>query len=270
MRPSRKKTATALILSGFLLWGAGILLISSKAFCQTNTAEHVKEPVEQSIRIRQENQKERDQWKQEKEKLISMYEQLKHEHDTLLMENKNLAATQSDTQAIKLRLLEQKQILERIQIELLPFLKTLYTRVEVFVSSDTPFLKDERTLRRKTLEKVMKASDITIAEKYRKIMETLLIEAEYGNTIEVYQEKVWIGGQEVLGNIFRLGRLSLFFLSLDRTFCAYYNVAQKEWTPLANDHLPAIRSAVEIGSKRRPVELLSLPLGRLAIQGEGQ
>ena len=77
-------------------------------------------------------------------------------------------------------------------------------------------------------------------------------------------------GKTTTGNIFRLGRVSLFFLSLDQQSCARFNVAQTEWQPLADEYLPAVRSAIEIGIKRKPVELLSLPIGHLALQGEDQ
>jgi hypothetical protein len=116
----------------------------------------------------------------------------------------------------------------------------------------------------------MKDPQVTIAEKYRKVMEALFIEAEYGSTIEVYQDKIQLQGtaqEGTLGNIFRLGRVSLFFLSLDQTACGIFNPGENKWQPLSDTHLPAIRSAVEMGSKRKPAELLPLPIGRLAAQG---
>ncbi len=199
-----------------------------------------------------------------------MYEQLKQENEMLVSENKDLTAAQESQKKLNQTLLKQQQESLRIQKELFPFLKDVYAQLAELVANDPPFLKDERSIRLNTLEKVIHDPEVSIAEKYRKVMEALFIEAEYGATIEVYQDKVMIGTEEVLGNIFRLGRVSLFFLSLDKQSSAYFNVAQKSWLPLSNDHLPAICSAVEIGSKRRPAELLALPLGQLAVQGDEQ
>jgi len=254
----------ACALSG--LWS----LFPLPGWCGQNTAEKVKQPVEQSIEIRQKSQEKKDQWEQEKTKLVYLYNRLKQEHEILVSENKELTAAKTGQEALVQSLLKQKQESLRIQKEMLPFLKKIYARLEALVSTDPPFLKKERTTRLKTLDKVLNDLEISMAEKYRKVMEALFIEAEYGATIEVYQDKVMIKKEAVLGNIFRLGRVSLFFLSLDQQSCAYYNVAQKQWLPLADDYLLAIRSAVEIGTKRRPVELLSLPLGRLAKQGGKQ
>jgi hypothetical protein len=43
-------------------------------------------------------------------------------------------------------------------------------------------------------------------------------------------------------------------------------VAKKKWEPLSTSHNLAIKSAIDIAAKRQPVELLSLPLGRMVIQ----
>ncbi|ETR71431.1 MAG: hypothetical protein OMM_08132 [Candidatus Magnetoglobus multicellularis str. Araruama] len=115
------------------------------------------------------------------------------------------------------------------------------------------------------LKETLKDEKISLAERYRKAMEALLIEAEYGNTIEVYQEKIKLEQKELLGNIFRLGRISLFFITLDHKTAAYFNVAQKKWTVLDNRYLADVHAAIEMGSKRRPIELLCLPIGKLIV-----
>jgi hypothetical protein len=97
-------------------------------------------------------------------------------------------------------------------------------------------------------------------------MEALLIEAEYGFTTEVYQEEIPVQGETILVNVFRLGRLNLFYLSLDRESCGFYNIAEKSWQPLSPVYLRDIRAAVEIATKRRTAELLTLPLGRIVRQ----
>jgi len=264
-----KKRATALMIqTGSLLWLWTFFSFASTGWCQQAVVKKVTQPVLQSIQIRQKSQKKRDQWEQEKSNLISLYEQLQYEHEMLMSENKELNAAKLEQKAVNQTLLKQKRESLKIQKELLPFLKATFARLETLVSFDPPFLEEERSARLKTIDKVLNDHDISIAEKYRKMMEALFIEAEYGSTIEVYQNKEMINGEQVLGNIFRLGRVSLFFLSLDQQSSAYYNVARKKWLLLSDKYLPAIRSAVEIGSKRRSAKLLSLPLGRLAKQGE--
>lgn len=239
-------------------------------WCQTGTVTDIKQPVTQSIQRLQKSQKEQDQWDQERTQLLRAYEQLQQENETLLSDNKDLTSKKISLQALALTLSKQKQASARLQKELFPFIEDLYARLDRLISNDPPFLKEERRNRLKILEKTLHDPEISIAEKYRTVMEAVFIEAEYGATIEVYQDKITMGTEVVLGNIFRLGRVSLFFLTLDQKAAAYYNVSQKRWQPLPEDNLMAIRSAVEIGQKHRSVELLSLPLGKLSVGEETQ
>jgi len=87
-------------------------------------------------------------------------------------------------------LVEQKQANLRIQEEMVPFLKETQASLETLVTSDPSFLREERTVRLEKLRPVMEDLEITIAERYRKVMEALFVEAEYGNTIEVSQDKI--------------------------------------------------------------------------------
>jgi hypothetical protein len=72
-----------------------------------------------------------------------------------------------------------------------------------------------------------------------------------------------VGGSAILANIFRLGRIALFYQTLDGKVCGFYNVASAAWNPLPKAYNHTIQSAMDIGTKRRPVELLSLPIGRM-------
>ena len=59
--------------------------------------------------------------------------------------------------------------------------------LETFVSLDLPFLIDEREQRISTLRTLLLASDITVSEKFRRVLEAYQIEIEYGRTIEAYR-----------------------------------------------------------------------------------
>jgi hypothetical protein len=260
------KTKSRIIQAAGAAWACVLLMTPGPGWCADTAAQKATQAVEQSVTILRKSQQEKDSWEQEKTRLVLLYEQLQQEDETLLSENKDLTSKEASMKARNLNLALQKKESIRLAAELFPFLQDLYNRLEILVANDPPFLKQERATRLQTLEKTLNDPFVTIAEKYRKTMEAVFIEAEYGSTIEVYQDKIQIDQEEVLGNIFRLGRVSLFFLSLDQASCAYFSVSKNLWQPLPDDHLAAIRSAMEIGSKRRPAELLRLPLGKLAME----
>lgn len=224
----------------------------------------VKKPVYEAIDTRQTTQKVEEKWRQERLKLVAVYEQLQHEQKQLQARKDQLehqiAATQERIASKK----KQLEDIERISTRMAPFLQELVGRLRQLVSGGMPFLAAEREQRIARLDGLMEDPEVSVSEKFRKAMEALLVEAEYGSTIEVYQQTIAVDDAPSLVNVFRLGRISLFYQTLDRKRCGFYDVAAAAWRPLPADFNRSIQRAIEIGSKRRPVELLSLPLGRMA------
>ena len=251
----RKRTLPILII---------LLLMCAASAFSAQTADIVKKKVDNSITTRQKTQKQQDKWEQERADLNAVYERLKQTQEQLMAANTALVKEKNSHNALLTDLTAQKAAQLKIQREMMPFLKEVAVSLEEMVTQDPPFLSEERKNRLQKLAKIMDDLEISIAEKYRKVMEVLFVEAEYGNTIEVNQEKIELDNNEVLADVFRLGRISLFALTLDHHAAGVFNVAENQWTPLASEYLPSVIAAVEMGSKRRPVEIISLPIGQLA------
>ena len=247
---------------------AGVMILGLAATAQAagnQTADGVEKQVNQAVQTRQKTQKAQEKWDGRQAKLLTRYHQLKAENDALKAHRDQLAAEAAKLKALTDTLKARMAENVKIQKEMTPFLNDLVARLDALVQTDTPFLSSERRSRMARLKEVMTDVEIGVAEKYRKAMEALAVEAEYGRTIEVYQDKIVLAGEEVLGNIFRLGRVSLFFLSLDQARAAGYDVAGGQWELLDAAQIPAVASCLEIAAKRRPAELVRLPLGQLGV-----
>lgn len=229
----------------------------------SDTEKRIEKPVRQAIDTRQGTQKAEAQWRIDKEKLTARFEQLQAEQVQLQQQKDDLGREVESTRARIAAKEKQLADIEQISSQIEPFLEELVEAVKVEVSDGLPFLMVERQRRIDNLDRLMATPDISVSEKYRKAMEALLVEAEYGFTIETYQETIAIDNQARLASIFRLGRIGLFFQSLDQKLCGFYNVATGGWQALPASHNPAIHDAIEIAAKRKPVELLSLPVGRM-------
>jgi hypothetical protein len=230
----------------------------------TDLSRAVKKPVREAIDTRQETQKEEEQWRYERRKLVAVYEQLQQEQKQLQDRKEHLQRQITATRdriALKAKQLED---IEQISTQIRPFLDELAGRLRQLVSGGMPFLTAERNQRIARLASYMEDPEVSVGEKFRKAMEALLVEAEYGSTIEVYQQTIELDNAPSLVNVFRLGRISLFYQTLDRERCGFYDVAAADWRPLPTTYNRSIQTAIEIGAKRRPVELLTLPLGRMA------
>ena len=110
----------------------------------------------------------------------------------------------------------------------------------------------------------MENPDTSSSELFRRIMEAVLVEAEYGNTVEVYREKININEKQIMACIFRLGRISLFFKTPDNRLTGYFNPGSGKWVELPEKYNREIGNAIEIAAKRRSIELVTLPVGRIA------
>ncbi|MFO7911800.1 MAG: DUF3450 domain-containing protein [Desulfotignum sp.] len=230
-----------------------------------DTAAVVEKHVKNSIDVRQASQKEQEKWDAQRAKLAAEYDRLTAENEILEAENKRLSDKSAALGQEVEQLEQEKTQTRQVREELLPFLADVQEKLTRFVTDDIPFLPEERSIRLEKLAVLMDDPEVPVAEKFRKTMEALGIEAEYGNTIEVYHDRILLADQKVSGQIFRLGRISLYYLSLDGQEAAVFDVGEQQWRRLDDRLVPAVSAAVEIALKRRTAGILDLPLGRLAV-----
>ncbi len=242
----------------------------SSAHARVSVSQDIEAPVDQAVDTRQAAQTAREKWDARRQALAEEYDRLKAEHEQLAFANRNLAQKAGDLEKSIQDLTREKEEALRIRTELAPFLAARLGRLKSLVAADPPFLSRERNDRLARLGVILDDPDITIAEKYRKMMEALFVEAEYGNTVEVYREKIVADGTEVLADIFRMGRVALFFLALDRESAGIFDVAANQWRTLDKTRVPAIEAVVEMAAKHRPMEVVALPLGAIAPEGGDQ
>lgn len=257
------RSFTGVLLINAIIAFIGVLPVSGT---ETGVDKQIKEPVAESIRVRQATQKAEELWRDDKQKLVARFEQLELEQQQLATRK---TALEEKTVATAARIAaKEKQLadIEAIQSRIVPMIDSLVEALRQHLDDDLPFLPEERRKRLERLEELRHDPDVAVSEKFRKVMEALLVEAEYGNTIEVYQQTISVDGRDMLANIFRLGRISLFFQTLDSKTCGVFDVAASAWQILPATFNKNIQTAMDIGAKRQPVEILTLPLGRMNIQ----
>jgi flagellar motility protein MotE (MotC chaperone) len=98
-----------------------------------------------------------------------------------------------------------------IERQILPMMTRMLDSLEVFIELDTPFLLKERQERLGRLRGMMERSDVSAAEKFRRVVEAYQIENDYGRTIEAYKDTVEIDGVAQEADFLRIGRVSLAY-----------------------------------------------------------
>lgn len=146
--------------------------------------------------------------------------------------------------------------IEQTQKNIFPLMINMIKSLETLVNQDTPFLLTERLDRVKRLESTLNKADIQTHEKYRIILEAFKIEYDYAKTIEAYQDKI----NDKTYNFLRLGRVALYYQSLDLKEYGYYNKETKSWDLIKDSVSKSnIRKAIKIAKKQQNVDFLNLP-----------
>ncbi|WP_164091365.1 DUF3450 domain-containing protein [Poseidonibacter lekithochrous] len=161
------------------------------------------------------------------------------------------------SQEAEIASLDQQIIdIEQTQKNIFPLMINMIKSLETLVNQDTPFLLTERLDRVKRLESTLNKADIQTHEKYRIILEAFKIEYDYAKTIEAYQDKI----NDKTYNFLRLGRVALYYQSLNLKEYGYYNKETQSWDIIEDSVSKSnIRKAIKIAKKQQNVDFLNLP-----------
>ena len=119
-----------------------------------------------------------------------------------------------------------------IQRQMTPLVIRMIDGLEQFVELDVPFHIDERRQRIAFLRNNLDRSDVTVAEKFRQVLEAYKIENEYGRKIDAYKGSVEIDGVERDVNFFRVGRIALLYQTTDTEVSGAWDKASRSWVQL--------------------------------------
>ena len=116
-----------------------------------------------------------------------------------------------------------------IERQILPLLARMLDALDQFIAADVPFLLDERETRSQRLRAMLSRSDVSVAEKARRVFEAYQIENDYGRTIERYTAKLDFEGRRYDAEFLRVGRLGLMFRTLGSEQVGYWHKPSASW-----------------------------------------
>ncbi|MDO8826887.1 DUF3450 domain-containing protein [Methylophaga sp.] len=153
-----------------------------------------------------------------------------------------------------------KQIgeIDNIELGVLPLMLKMISTLEQVISADVPFLLKERQARVENLKGLIDRADISVGEKFRRIMEAYVIETDYGRTIEAYQSELLIGGEPLTVDMLRFGRVGLYYQTLDGNTTGRWNANKQAWETLGSDYRRSVLDGLRIARKQAPPEMLKL------------
>lgn len=197
---------------------------------------------------------------EETQSLLTEYLTVTQQTDRLRVYNEQLEKLIRDQEEEKISIRQQLEDVEVVEKEILPLMIRMVASLERFVELDLPFLLQERRDRVAELKDMLDRADVTVSEKYRRVMEAYVTETDYGRTIEAYRGTLEIEGGERTVDFLRVGRVLLAYQTTDREQTGFWNKTTNQWESLPDEYRGAIADGLRIARKQAAPELMKLPV----------
>jgi len=244
-------------------WQRTVLLLvfaGAAAAVQAAQVEEVVAAGEQWLVAQAQSQKRVDALGEEKRTLAEEYRTVLREIEGLEAYNAQIErqlALQREEIGILDGSIAQATTVDR---QVLPLMLRMVEALEQFMALDLPFLQRERAERLQFVREAIDRVDVTVAEKFRQVLEAYQVELEYGRTIEAYTGTVDLDGQKLEVDFLRVGRIGLYYQTLDGTRSGRWNAETKAWEALPAADRNPVREAIRVARKLTAPDLLTLPL----------
>jgi hypothetical protein len=119
----------------------------------------------------------------------------------------------------------------------------------------------ERSERVGRLREMMERSDVTAAEKFRRVIEGYQIENDYGRTIEAYKGSTQVNGNELEVDFLRIGRVALMYQTVGGATTGAWDTASGAFVELpAATYQKQVSDGLKIARKQVAPDLLIVPV----------
>jgi len=148
-----------------------------------------------------------------------------------------------------------------IQRQMTPLVIRMIDGLEQFVELDVPFAQEERMQRVEFLRSSLDRADVSVAEKFRGVLEAYNIELQYGRGMDTYRDSIELGGTQREVDFLRVGRIALVYQTTDGTISGAWDKSAGAWVDLpSGEYDAAIRKGIRIAKKQATIELLNMPV----------
>ena len=247
-----------LLIAALVTAGA---LMGSVATAQASTLDSVLKVGDAKNAAARKSQVKVDRLADETRDLLADYKSVTRQIDGLVVYKERLQ-NQIENQMTRIgeidEAIAQTTIISR---QMTPLVIRMIDGLEKFVELDVPFHMDERQQRIAFLRSNLDRSDVSVAEKFRQVLEAYKIENEYGRKIDAYKGSVEIDSTERDVNFFRVGRVALLYQTTDTEISGAWDQASRSWVPLERgEYRNAIMKGLRIARKEASIDLINLPV----------
>jgi len=215
---------------------ASVIAVAGGVFAQSVTVDQVLQAGQRRLNLAQESQERINQVVEGARSLTDQYRAVNKEIDGLKVYNRLMTAQTNGQNATLEDISISMDQVDVINRQIFPLMERMIDGIEQSIALDIPFLMEERTNRVAALKETMERSDVSVAEKFRKVMEAYQIEMDYGSSNEYYVQSLQIDGSTREYNMLRIGRIGLYFQSDDTSITGWWNAELGAYEELGNEH----------------------------------
>ncbi len=144
--------------------------------------------------------------------------------------------------------------------EIMPLMLRMIDSLEKFVELDVPFLEEERNNRVQQLRDMMDRADVTISEKYRRLLESYQIEYDYGRNIEAYSGELKDGGAKRTVDFLRIGRMAYLYQTFDGQESGAWDQKARKWVKIGDEYRTSVAEGIRMARKQVAPNLIRVPI----------
>ncbi|NIB42809.1 DUF3450 domain-containing protein [Pseudomaricurvus alkylphenolicus] len=253
----KKQRLKAVALSTVLSAGA---LVGSVAQAD-QTLNSILQVGEQKTKLAQASQQKIDKIADQTASLLNDFKVVNKQIEGLRVYNAQLEKQIANQLKVIGQLEESIENVTVMERQIQPLILKMLDGLEQFVALDVPFHKAEREERLEMLRNNQERADISVAEKFRQVLEAYKIESEYGRKIDTYKDTLTVGGQEREVNVLRVGRIALMYQTTDTELSGAWDQRAQAWTELdSGEYRSAILKGIRIAKKQASIDVLKLPI----------
>ncbi|MEE4218702.1 MAG: DUF3450 domain-containing protein [Xanthomonadales bacterium] len=161
------------------------------------------------------------------------------------------------------RLDELREQIAQVRItqqRIVPLMRSMADALQQFVVLDLPFQQDERLIAVMELKERLRQPDISVSAKFRILLEAYQVEQAYGGNVESWRGPLAFDGEDLSVEFLRVGRVALYFQTLDGRLSGYWDTAEQDWVLLDESYNRDLARALRVAQNQVAPQLLQLPL----------
>jgi len=143
---------------------------------------------------------------------------------------------------------------------IVPLMRSMAEALEKFVVLDLPFHQQDRISAVLQLKMRLNQPDLSVSTRFRLLLEAYQLEQDYGDNIEAWRGSLQLEGEELSVQYLRVGRVALYFQTLDGKSSGYWSNVDDNWITLDPEYNRELARALRVARSQVAPQLLQLPL----------